>query len=103
MVKAKLALGFAHQGPDAWNLFEKRETHRSGIRLLLLLLLFAVTGHKERTIPPTSCPGRALTHQSGERRQAKPTGMANRTPDSRGQSLWWANHRQRHIGPTNDL
>ena len=54
MVKAKLALGFAHQGPDAWNLFEKRETHRSGIRLLLLLLLFAVTGHKERTIPPTN-------------------------------------------------
>ena len=53
--------------------------------------------------PPIGNLGRALTHQSGERRQAKPRGMANRAPDSRGQSLWWANHRQRHIGPTNDL
>ena len=91
MVKAKLALGFAHQGPDAWNLFEKRETHRSGIRLLLLLLLFAVTGHKERTIPPTNwkswprahSPIRGGADMPSCERAHSPIGMADRAPDSR--------------------
>ena len=50
---------------------------------------------RKRTIPLTRWTSWPISQNT--------MGTANRAPVIRGPPLWWANHRQRHISPTNDL